>query len=72
MCYHYFRSDNMDIGEQIRNHRKKDGLSQKELEKKLGVSQQHIAQYENGKRIPKLETLIKISNNTKKIQKQRN
>ena len=72
MCYHDFRSDNMDIGEQIRNHRKKAGLSQKELEKKLGVSQQHIAQYENGKRIPKLETLIKISNNTKKIQKQRN
>lgn len=51
----------MDIGEQIRNHRKKIGLSQKELGKKLGVSQQHIAQYENGKRIPKLETLIKIS-----------
>lgn len=51
----------MDIGSQIRNHRKKAGLSQKELGKKLGVSQQHIAQYENGKRIPKLETLIKIS-----------
>lgn len=51
----------MDIGEQIRNYRKKAGLSQKELGQKLGVSQQHIAQYENGKRIPKLETLKKIA-----------
>lgn len=51
----------MDIGEQIRNYRKKAGLSQKELGRKLGVSQQHIAQYENGKRIPKLETINNIA-----------
>lgn len=51
----------MNIGEQIRNYRKKAGISQKELGERLGVSQQHIAQYENGKRIPKTETLCKIA-----------
>ena len=51
----------MNIGEQIRNYRKKAGLSQKELGQKLGVSQQHIAQYETGKRMPKLETVKKIA-----------
>ena len=52
----------MNIGERIRDYRKKAGLSQKELGKKLDVSQQHIAQYENGKRMPKLDTLKKIAN----------
>lgn len=51
----------MNIGEQIRNYRKKAGISQKELGERLGVSQQHIAQYENGKRIPKRETIRKIA-----------
>lgn len=51
----------MNIGEQIRNYRKKAGLSQKELGKRLGVSQQHIAQYENEKRIPKIETIQRIA-----------
>lgn len=51
----------MNIGEQIRKYRKEAGLSQKELGQKLGVSQQHIAQYESGKRIPKLETINKIA-----------
>ncbi len=51
----------MTIGERIRDCRKKAGLSQKELGKKLNVSQQHIAQYESEKRMPKLETLQKIA-----------
>lgn len=51
----------MNIGEQIRKYRKEAGLSQKELGEKLGVTQQHIAQYENGKRIPKLETINNIA-----------
>ena len=51
----------MDIGEQIKKYRKEANLSQKELGYKLGVSQQHIAQYENGKRIPKLESLERIA-----------
>lgn len=51
----------MNIGEQIRKYRKEAGLSQRELGEKLGVTQQHIAQYENGKRIPKLETINNIA-----------
>lgn len=51
----------MTIGERIKDCRKKAGLSQKELGKKLNVSQQHIAQYENDKRMPKLETISKIA-----------
>lgn len=51
----------MNIGERIKDYRKKAGLSQKELGKKLNVSQQHIAQYENGKRTPKLDTIQKIA-----------
>lgn len=51
----------MDIGERIRKYRKEAGLSQKELGERLGVSQQHIAQYESGKRKPKLETQREIA-----------
>ena len=51
----------MDIGEKIKDYRKESGLSQKDLGQKLNVSQQHIAQYESGKRIPKLDTIQKIA-----------
>lgn len=51
----------MNIGEHIREYRQKANLSQKELGRKLGVSQQHIAQYECGKRTPKLDTIQKIA-----------
>lgn len=49
------------IGDEIRKYRKKRGLSQKELGEKLQVSQAMIAQYENGKRIPKITTLLNIA-----------
>nr|WP_321153051.1 helix-turn-helix transcriptional regulator [uncultured Acetatifactor sp.] len=51
----------MSIGENIKKCRTEIGLSQKELGKKLGVSQAMIAQYEKGKRIPKMETVSKIA-----------
>lgn len=51
----------MNIGDSIRKYRKKARLSQRELGERLGVSQQHIAQYENGKRTPKYDTIKKIS-----------
>ncbi|MCM1189362.1 MAG: helix-turn-helix domain-containing protein [bacterium] len=51
----------MNVGEKIRERRLEVGLSQKALGEKLGVSQQNIAQYENGKRMPKLETIKKIA-----------
>lgn len=52
----------MILGEQIKKYRKKAGLTQKQLGEKLGISQQQIAQYENGKRVPKIDALIKIAN----------
>lgn len=51
----------MNIGEQIKKYRLEAKLSQKELGERLGISQQQIAQYENGKRIPKIETINNIA-----------
>ena len=51
----------MTIGERIKKARKNKGWSQSELGQVLGVSQQMIAQFENSKRRPKLETLDKIA-----------
>ena len=51
----------MTVGEKIKSIRKLKKISQQELGNMLGVSQAMIAQYENGKRIPKIETLIKIA-----------
>lgn len=52
----------MSIGEKIKTARKKAGLTQKELGEKLGVSAAMIAQYETGKRTPKISTIEKIIN----------
>ncbi len=51
----------MSVGKQIKKCRNAIKLSQKELGERLGVSQAMIAQYESGKRIPKLETIDKIA-----------
>ena len=50
-----------EIGRIIKEARKEKGLTQKELGEKLGVSYQMIAQYESGRRKPKIETLKRIS-----------
>lgn len=50
-----------NIGENIKRIRKEKGYFQKQLAEKLGTTPQNLAQYENGKRIPKIETLIKIA-----------
>lgn len=55
----------MEVNGKIKQARKKAKLTQKELGEKLGVSQVMIAQYENGTRKPKFETLQKIANATK-------
>ena len=51
----------MTTGERIKKIRQEIGLSQKELGKKLGVSQQMIGQWETGKANPKIETKKKIA-----------
>lgn len=49
------------VGKEIKKYRKERGLSQKELGEKMSVSQAMIAQYENGTRLPKLTTMVKLS-----------
>lgn len=51
----------MTIGEQIKNARKNAGMTQSELARKLNIPYQSIGQWETGRRIPKRETLEKIS-----------
>lgn len=51
----------MSIGKNIRDIRKSKNMSQSELGKLLGVSQAMIAQYENGTRMPKIETIARIA-----------
>ena len=41
--------------------RKQHNLSQQDIAEKLNISQQAYAHYENGKRMPNIETLIKIA-----------
>lgn len=51
----------MGFSENLKQIRIKKGFSQKEIAERLGVSQPSYAQYESGKRKPKLETLSKIA-----------
>ena len=51
----------MRFGDTLRDLRQQRGMTQKELGNTLGVSAQMIAQYENGKRKPKLGTLQQIA-----------
>lgn len=51
----------MTIGSKIRDTRKKAGLTQAKLGKRLGVSYQTVAQWENDLRNPKFTTLQRIA-----------
>lgn len=51
----------MDIGQKIKKIRKEKNITQRKLGERMGVSQQQIAQYENGKLKPKLETICRIA-----------
>lgn len=51
----------MTIGENIKAARKKAGMTQKDLAKKLGIPYQGISQYERGVRNPKIATVKKIA-----------
>lgn len=51
----------MNIGLQIKNMRKKRGLTQNELAEKLGVTASVISQYETGVRNPKNATIERIA-----------
>ncbi len=49
------------IGENIKNTRKKLGITQEELAEKLSVTRQAVSNWENGKTEPDIETLTKIA-----------
>ena len=48
-------------GLKIKEARKKLGLSQEKLANKIGVSKVTICWYENGERVPSLENFLKLS-----------
>lgn len=50
------------IGNNIKEFRKKIGLTQKDLANKAGLTRESIGNYERGDRTPNINTLIKISN----------
>lgn len=51
----------MNVSEQIRNHRKRIGISQEEMSEKIYVSRQTISSWENGKSYPDLQSLLLLS-----------
>ncbi len=52
----------MNIGEHIKQFRKMQGLSQKELAEKSGISLMSIRRYETGEREPRHDVLERIAN----------
>ncbi|GAB3923469.1 helix-turn-helix domain-containing protein [Larkinella terrae] len=50
-----------EIGQLIRNTRKNRSLTQKELGRRLGISESAVNKYESGKENPTLQTLSKIA-----------
>ena len=52
----------MQIGDKIRQLRKKRGWSQDELATKINANGRHLSRYENNKNLPTTEVLIKLSN----------
>ena len=52
----------MEFKDQIKEIRKKEGLTQEELALKLSVTRQAVSNWETGKNLPDIEILINISN----------
>ena len=51
----------MTFGERIKSIRKKKNITQAELGRRMGISQQTIAQYEKAVEQPKYETVVKLA-----------
>lgn len=50
------------LGIEIRNARKKKGITQQELAKSIKISRNYISDIENERYLPSVKTLIKIAN----------
>lgn len=63
LYYYFFGGENMklSIGENIRNYRKKNDLTQEEFADRLGVSYQSVSRWENGNFYPDLELIPSIA-----------
>ncbi len=53
--------DNKEIGERIKEIRKKNNLTQKKLAEKTSIDVTSISRYETGNQMPNLDTLVLIS-----------
>ena len=51
----------MELGQQLKAHRKKLGISQDELAEKIFVSRQSISNWENNKTYPDIHTLLLLA-----------
>lgn len=51
-----------DIGKKVKTLRISRDLYQSELAQRVGVTQTHISDIENGKKTPSLDLIIRISN----------
>lgn len=52
----------MTVGQRIKAIRLKKGLTQQEIGERIGTTASYVGQYENGARLPKLETIQKFAN----------
>ena len=50
----------MNLGNQLRRHRKEQGLTLKSVAEKTGVSEGFLSQVENNVKSPSVETLVNI------------
>lgn len=48
----------MNIGNNLKNHRETQGISQLELSKATGITQAAISRWEDNKRVPNIESCI--------------
>lgn len=47
---------------ELKRYREKNNYSQKEIAKKINITQSAYSNYEKGKRLPNIEILIKLAN----------
>ena len=52
----------MNISDKLKNNRKQAGLTQEEIAQKLHVSRQTISNWETGRSIPDIYSLVELSN----------
>ena len=50
----------MNFGTNLRDFRKANGLTQKELGERIGVTSQAVNKWENGSRLPRMRDVLKI------------